>query len=294
MIHVVSIHNQYYYGRQLDEMFRMRHDFYVEGHGWSDLQSRNNRETDEFDNEDAVYLISLDKFGHVAAAMRLNPTIGANLTARLTRFVDGDPPHSPEIWDMTRWIVAPRYRGQSIRQGAPVPGQELACGLMEFALKRGLSHFSMIAETALIPRLDHLGWRYHKIGPETAYENGKGVAQALLLEANPESLMKARAFLGVFEDVLFELGPVGIALEAADELETESRIAQEMARLGRVKTVHILRDLTDRLADKVGQDPATAVEAIMSFSDLLLDELVSIASDDADAAAASERSNKAS
>ena len=51
MIHVVTIHNQHLYARQLDEMFRMRHEFYVKQRGWESLTSENNRETDEFDNE---------------------------------------------------------------------------------------------------------------------------------------------------------------------------------------------------------------------------------------------------
>ena len=37
MIHVVTLANQHLYGRQLDQMFRMRHAFYIEGHGWSGL-----------------------------------------------------------------------------------------------------------------------------------------------------------------------------------------------------------------------------------------------------------------
>ena len=62
VIHVVTIHNQHLYARQLDEMFRMRHEFYVKQRGWDGLTSENERETDEFDNEHAVYLMNLDRF----------------------------------------------------------------------------------------------------------------------------------------------------------------------------------------------------------------------------------------
>ena len=63
MIHAVTLANQHLHGRQLDQMFRMRHAFYVEGHGWSGLTSKDGRETDEFDNESAIYLMSIDPFG---------------------------------------------------------------------------------------------------------------------------------------------------------------------------------------------------------------------------------------
>ena len=66
MIHAVTIHNQSLYGHQLDQMLRMRHSYYVEGRGWDGLTSRDGRETDEFDNEAALYLISLHSFGGVA------------------------------------------------------------------------------------------------------------------------------------------------------------------------------------------------------------------------------------
>jgi outer membrane protein assembly factor BamB len=76
MIHAVSGVNQHLYARQLDLMFRMRHVFHVEGHGWAGLNSKAGRETDEFDDENAVYLMSIDPFGDVAASVRLNPTTG--------------------------------------------------------------------------------------------------------------------------------------------------------------------------------------------------------------------------
>ncbi len=45
MIHAVSLANQHLYARQLDQMFRMRHAYYIEGHGWADLTSTDGKET---------------------------------------------------------------------------------------------------------------------------------------------------------------------------------------------------------------------------------------------------------
>jgi acyl-homoserine lactone synthase len=71
--------NQHLHARRLDQMFRRRHVFYVEGHGWDGLTSRDGKETDKFDDEHAVYLMSIDPFGDVAASVRLNPTTGPTL-----------------------------------------------------------------------------------------------------------------------------------------------------------------------------------------------------------------------
>jgi len=85
MIHAVAPADQHLYGRQLDQMFRMRQTYYVEGHEWSGLTSDDGRETAEFDEDSAVYLMSVDPFGDVAASVRLNPTLGPT---RLRKFAD--------------------------------------------------------------------------------------------------------------------------------------------------------------------------------------------------------------
>ena len=105
MIHVVSLTNQHLYGRQLDQMFRMRHTFYVEGHGWSGLTSREGRETDEFDDEHAVYLMSIDPFGEVAASVRLNPTTQPTLLKKFADWSDEKLPELESVWDVSRWIA---------------------------------------------------------------------------------------------------------------------------------------------------------------------------------------------
>lgn len=93
MIHAVSLANQHLYARQLDQMFRMRHAYYVEGHGWADLTSTDGKETDEFDDEHAIYLMSLDPFGDVAASVRLNPT-SVRQTNTKEEKVQPSPPRS--------------------------------------------------------------------------------------------------------------------------------------------------------------------------------------------------------
>ncbi len=46
---------------QLEEMHRIRHRIYVEGRGWKALRKSDGREVDEFDTDDAVYLLGLSR-----------------------------------------------------------------------------------------------------------------------------------------------------------------------------------------------------------------------------------------
>lgn len=100
MIHAVTLANQHLHGRQLDQMFRMRHAFYVEGHGWSGLTLKDGRETDEFDNESAIYLMSIDPFGDVAASVRLHPTVGPTLLGKFADWSDEALPQPKSVRDI--------------------------------------------------------------------------------------------------------------------------------------------------------------------------------------------------
>ncbi len=110
MIHVVSIDNQHFYGRQLDQMFRMRHAYYIKGHGWSGLNSTDERETDEFDIETVVYLMSIDPFGDMVASVRLNPTLEPTLLKKFADWSNEALQEAESARDIYRWIAAPQHR----------------------------------------------------------------------------------------------------------------------------------------------------------------------------------------
>lgn len=110
MILAVTPATQHFYARQLDRILRMRHAFYIEGHGWWGLTSKDGRETDEVDGESAVYLMSIDPSGDVAASVRLNPTPGPTLLGKFAEWSDEPLPQLDGFWDTSRWIAAPQHR----------------------------------------------------------------------------------------------------------------------------------------------------------------------------------------
>ena len=276
MIHVVTIENQHLYGPQLDEMFRMRHEFYVEQQEWAHLTSENGREIDAYDNDQAVYLLYLDPFGQVGASYRLNPTTGPNLLANgLAEYVDGPPPCSARIWDVTRWIIAERYRKSANPDQVRQASKELTCGLMEFGVSRGLDAFSTVTETAFIPRLAEADWHFKPLGSARQYENGKGEAQAILIKAGPESLMRTRAALGMASTVLFEIVPKPVLMsesQLAAEAE-EADIAAAIQAVGHSNAQVIVQSLADELAQKAETDPASAIALAQHFNATLSERL---------------------
>ncbi len=224
MIQVITQYNQHIYGKQLDQMFRMRHEYYVLGHGWEGLSSQNGRETDEFDNLEAVYLVSVDVFGEVAASLRLNPTTGPTLLKKFSDYADGPLPESPSCWDLSRWIARPDQRRADGKRWPTNHQRELALGVLEFCQSRGADCLTMLCETRLADRIGLYGWPVERLGPAREYEGGKGSAVAARIDIGDHVLKLTRAKTGIVRPVLFEIpaatqGAVSDAMDSADEIE---------------------------------------------------------------------------
>lgn len=205
MIHAVTINNQHLYARQLDQMFRMRHAYYIEGHGWAGLTSRDGRETDEFDDGAVVYLMSVDPFGDVAASVRLNPTLGPTLLKKFADWSDEALPELECVWDISRWIAAPQHRRSTNPRWPTNHQRELMVGILEFGLSRGLTHLTMLAEHRLAERIASYGWPLRYLGAPRMYEDGKGTAVAAEIEIGLHVLNLTRSKTGVTRPMLVEL-----------------------------------------------------------------------------------------
>lgn len=215
MIHAVTAANAPLYRDQLDHMHRMRHEMYVVQRGWSGLTSENGREVDEYDTDEAVYLMNLSPEGELLSTFRLMPTSSPYLLQKLNQFVIGEPPASPKIWDMTRWMIAPGQRKKKgeVRSQAQA---YLACGLFEFACTRGLTHYTTLMDLPFLPLVEAAGWTYEPIGLPMPYEDGKGMAIAVRIETGPKALAHVRMVCEIDRPVLFEAPPATSGLTTAD------------------------------------------------------------------------------
>lgn len=269
MIHAVSLANQHLYARQLDQMFRMRHTFYIEGHGWSGLTSQDGRETDEFDDEHAVYLMSLDPYGDVAASVRLNPTLGPTLLKKFADWSDEALPALDSVWDISRWIAAPQHRRATNPRWPSNHQRELMVGILEFCLSRGLTHLTMLAENRLAERIAAYGWPLRYLGAPRAYEGGKGIAVAAEIEVGHHVLALTRAKTRVMDSMLVEIdperaapkGPMATPVLPSDDI-------QDLARdIGMERLRRLVRAIASDLAG--ADDRPRVIELIGAINRLL-------------------------
>lgn len=268
MIHAVSLANQHLYAQQLDQMFRMRHTFYIEGHGWSGLTSHHGRETDEFDDEHAVYLMSLDPFGDVAASVRLNPTTQPTLLKKFSGWSDEALPELDSVWDISRWIAAPQHRRASNPRWPSNHQRELMIGILEFCLSRGLTHLTMLAELRLAERIAAYGWPLRHLGAPREYEGGKGTAVAAEIEVGQHVLALTRAKTGIMRGMLVEIDPskVAPAGPTAEAVSPSNDVTEIAAMIGFQNLQSLVRALAHNIA---GDDRPRTIELTGAIARLL-------------------------
>lgn len=268
MIHVVTLTNQHLYARQLDQMFRMRHTFYIEGHGWSGLTSRDGKETDEFDDEHAVYLMSLDPFGAVAASVRLNPTVGPTLLKKFATWSDETLPELDSVWDISRWIAAPQHRRASNPRWPSNHQRELMIGILEFCQSRGLTHLTMLAESRLAERIAAYGWPLRYLGAPREYEGGKGIAVAAEITVGQDVLALTRLKTGVAGSMMFEIdADLAAKGPAAQPMQTSTELRDLVADIGFDRLRRFTRALAEGIAG--AEDRPGAIELLGAMNRLV-------------------------
>ncbi|MGH1579054.1 acyl-homoserine-lactone synthase [Planktotalea sp.] len=96
----------------LDEYFRSRKKVFVDKLGW-EINHFNDRETDEYDNENAYYCIILnnEKLAMAARGHRVgSPNPGSLIEALFQLYPDLAVPISKSDWDVTRLLLHPTLR----------------------------------------------------------------------------------------------------------------------------------------------------------------------------------------
>jgi acyl-homoserine lactone synthase len=216
MIHVVTHANAGHYAAQIEEMFRLRHEFYVERNGWRALDRGDGLERDEFDHEHTVYLLHLDDDDRLLGSYRLCPSLSPTLLfSKFAAWID-DPNVRPaaDIWDLSRWFLTERARRTDVDRSDRVQA-ELACGIFEFALTRGISAYAMFSETRFYEIMVRSGWPARPLGLPRPYDDSGASAIAVRLETSLEALETVRALKGLRHPVLYEAPPPAAAIDSA-------------------------------------------------------------------------------
>lgn len=139
----------------LKEMFQYRHHFFVEEMGWESLRKSDGLERDQFDNDDATYMIFQEDNGTFVGCLRLLPTTGPHLFSEVfpnlcnkTGLQRGE-----KIWELTRTCINLEY-GYGYLMGI----------LVSFCEQRNISALTMLAPLNEICTYQELGIEFEQLG----------------------------------------------------------------------------------------------------------------------------------
>ncbi|HPU16069.1 MAG TPA: acyl-homoserine-lactone synthase [Polymorphobacter sp.] len=155
-------------------------------------------EIDEYDTDDAIYLIVQDAArGDHLGSVRIVPTTGPHLLGDKFAFLcEGPVPTGLDVWEITRLCTAPGLP----RATAARVREQLALALVEYALVAGIGRYTMMTHMALLAGVLATGWDCEPLGLP-ADVNGDMVG-ALLVTINPATLAKLRSQWSFSQPVL--------------------------------------------------------------------------------------------
>ena len=218
-VHIITSANRAVYGRELEQMHRLRHEIFVEELGWTDLWSAEGVERDDFDDEHAVYLAAIDD-GRVQGSLRLLPTWKrCMITERFPQWADMAPVEAGGgVWEWTRWCPGTTRRPRALIKARAA----LIVGALEFARSRGVETYLTFCETKFLPQLVELGWAPEPLGLPRSFDQGSAVAVRWTVRR--DHLSAARRLFRMQDTTAFEAPACFDAGRSWDPIALEQRI----------------------------------------------------------------------
>jgi N-acyl-L-homoserine lactone synthetase len=168
--------------RTLRTMFEDRKSVFVDLLKWDLPVLADRFEVDQFDDEDATYIIIADRSGdHLASARLLKTTKPHILGTMFRQLCAAEPPQAPNILEITRFCLSRRQNAAS----RAMARRELVSGLVAYALASGIQTYTGVAEFAWFQQILAFGWDCRPLGVPIKLDCG--TVGALAIEITPET-----------------------------------------------------------------------------------------------------------
>ena len=203
------------YPQLIDKMYRMRAEVFSGRLGW-EVTVTDGRETDRFDDEDPLYLVSLDETtGSLKGAVRLLPTTGPNMLRDVFQILTPEgAPESPLIWESSRFAINPGiFQGEDrVKANHRVNAitLELLCGIVEVCQKSGIEHIVSVFDARMARIFRSVDCPFDVIGTPTRI--GKTMTHAALFEMSDGMRQRLGQVGGIDKPVLASPGALAMKL----------------------------------------------------------------------------------
>jgi acyl-homoserine lactone synthase len=179
-------------------MHRDRKRVFVDRYHWNVPVVDGEFEIDEFDTDDAVYLVETDRVTrkHLASVRFLPTTRPHMLSKAFASLCDGPVPVGDDIMELTRLCITP-----DVARADAVPlCHHMWVASVEFALLFGVNKYTGVSQAQFLSTLLSTGWEIEPLGLPREIDGQ--ITGAVLISITPDTLRRARARFGYRYPVL--------------------------------------------------------------------------------------------
>lgn len=188
MIHTIDCHSAAQ-GVVLRAMFEARKRVFVDLLKWDVPLLGGTWELDQFDGQDATYIVVADDEGrHLGSARLLRTSAPHILDTIFPHLCDVAIPHGPDVFEITRFCLDRDLRASERRQVR----NRLVTALAQHAIACGIRSYTAIAELSWFQQILAFGWRCIPLGlPKTSEGSTLAAVQIEIDEDTPSLLAEA-------------------------------------------------------------------------------------------------------
>lgn len=172
----------------LNLMFAARKSVFVDLLRWNVPVRDGCLEIDQFDDDNARYVILLTDDGrHLASARLLSTTRPHILDTLFPNLCEGAPPRGPETWEITRFCLDRTLRAVDRRRVR----DQLVTAIVEHALEEGIETYIGVAEMGWFQQILSFGWDCRPLGLPTEHEGAMLCALRIAIETDTQACLAA-------------------------------------------------------------------------------------------------------
>lgn len=192
MVKLVTGTNKERFKPLLDSMFHDRKKVFGDRLKWDVTIVDGLYERDEFDTDEAVYLIEADPVtGLHKGSMRFLRTTGPHLLKDVfPNYCEGELPIGDDVWEITRLCTSPEIRGEDARNVR----RQVSIAMIEFALLYGATRLTLMTHMDYLSHLLAVGWECRPLG--MPHEYAGQMVGAMEISITPATLETVRLLFG--------------------------------------------------------------------------------------------------
>ncbi|MGH8631167.1 MAG: acyl-homoserine-lactone synthase [Burkholderiales bacterium] len=175
--------------RYAEPFFRLRYEAFYRRLHW-DVQCRDEREIDKYDDQDTVYVVTSDDTGKVVGGWRLRPTLTPYMLDEVfSQLLHGTAaPHDERVWESNRFVVD-QHELKARRFGFNQAAQQLFRATAQYAVDTGIDEYVMVLSAGVVRLVRNSGLIVHQYGPPVRIGDVLSVGCRIVIDAHTRHVL---------------------------------------------------------------------------------------------------------